>query len=190
MMRFRTAAAAAVACLVLSAAPARAQGFISPFLGFSYGGDVAADCASLTNCEEKRINWGVAFGTTHGILGFEEDIGYAKDFFGKTPTGDNAVLTVMSNVMVVVPAGPVRPYAVFGVGLMHPHIQFDSSSLEFSKNAIGYDIGGGLNLFLTHGLGVRGDVRHLHSFQTMTLGLFNDERLDFWRGSAALVFRF
>jgi hypothetical protein len=73
---------------------------------------------------------------------------------------------------------------------MHPHIQFDSSSLEFSKNAIGYDIGGGLNLFLTHGLGVRGDVRHLHSFQTMTLGLFNDERLDFWRGSAALVFRF
>jgi len=188
MLRLRFAAVAAL--LALWSSPARAQGFISPFVGFSFGGDVASSCASLTNCEDRRLNWGVAFGSTHGVLGFEEDIGYAKDFFGKTATGDNAVLTVMSNLMVVVPAGPIRPYAIFGVGLMHPHIAFDTSSLDVSKNAIGYDVGGGLNIFFTHGLGVRGDVRHLHSFQTLTFGLFNDERLDFWRGSAALVFRF
>ena len=186
----RTKLAVALAALTLSAAPARAQGFISPYLGFSYGGDVAADCASLTNCEEKRLNWGVSLGSSSGILGFEEDIGYAKDFFGKTPGSDNAVLTVMSNLLVVVPAGPIRPYALFGIGLIHPHIAFDSSSLDFSKNALGYDIGGGVNVFLTHGFGIRGDVRRLQTFKDLSLGVFSDQKLDFWRGSAGLVFRF
>jgi hypothetical protein len=182
---------AAIAVLVtLYATPARAQGYISPFLGFTYGGDVAATCASLTSCEEKRMNWGVAFGSASGILGFEEEIGYAKDFFGKTEGGDNAVLTAMSNILLVVPAGPIRPYALFGIGLIHPHIKFNSSSLEFSKNALGYDIGGGVNVFLTHGFGIRGDVRHLQTFKDLTLGLFSDQKLDFWRGSAGLVFRF
>jgi len=187
-MRLRVLIASAV--LALSAAPARAQGFISPFLGFTFGGDVAATCASVTNCEDHRANWGVAFGTTHGILGFEEDIGYAKDFFGKTPTSDNAVLTVMSNLMVIIPAGPIRPYAIVGIGLMRPHIRFDASSLEFSKNSLGYDLGGGLSVFFTHGVGLRGDIRHLRTTDTFTFGLLNNEKLNFWRGSAAVVFRF
>ena len=182
--------ACALVLASLPARPASAQGFISPYVGFTYGGDGAASCASLTDCEEKRLNWGVAFGSTNGVLGFEEDIGYARDFFGKTPGGDNAVLTVMSNIMVVVPAGPIRPYALFGIGLIRPHIRFDASSLDFDKNALGYDIGGGLNIFLTHGLGIRGDVRHMQTFKDLTFGVFSDEKLDFWRGSAGLTFRF
>lgn len=183
-------AAFAVLLAALSAKPASAQGFISPFLGFTYGGDVAANCVSLTNCEERRTNWGVGFGTTHGVLGFEEEIGYAKDFFGKTAGGDNAVLTVMSNVLVIVPAGPIRPYALFGIGLMRPHIKFDSSALAFEKNALGYDIGGGVNIFFTRGVGIRGDIRHLQTFEDVTLGVFSNEKLDFWRASAGLTFRF
>src|SRR4030095_12884141 len=170
----RTNLAVTIALLVLSAVPARAQGFISPYLGFTFGGDVAGDCASLTNCETKRLNWGVAFGSTGGIFGFEEDIGYAKDFFGQTPGSDNGVLTAMSNFMVIIPAGPIRPYALFGIGLIHPHIAFDTSSFAFSKNALGYDVGGGLNIFLTHGFGIRGDVRHLQTFEDLSLGLFSD----------------
>src|SRR5262249_24003080 len=95
-----------------SAVPARADGFITPFLGFNFAGDQAANCASLTNCEDKRLDWGVAFGTTNGIFGFEGELAYSKDFFGKTPGGDNAVLTLMSNLMLVLPAGPIRPYGV------------------------------------------------------------------------------
>jgi hypothetical protein len=100
------------------------------------------------------------------------------------------VLTAMSNFMVIIPAGPIRPYALFGIGLIHPHIAFDTSSFAFSKNALGYDVGGGLNIFLTHGFGIRGDVRHLQTFEDLSLGLFSDQKLGFWRGSAGLVFRF
>jgi opacity protein-like surface antigen len=189
MKRFRLMliAAGVLACAVR---PASAQGFISPFLGFTYGGDVAATCARLLDCEEKRLNWGVAFGSASGVLGFEEEIAYAKNFFGKTPDGDNAVLTVMSNVLAVVPAGPIRPYALIGIGLMRPHFTFDSSGLSLDKNALGYDFGGGVNLFFSPAVGVRGDIRRLQTFKDLTLGVFSNEKLDFWRASAGLTFRF
>jgi hypothetical protein len=179
----------AIGCLFLLTPSAHAQGFISPYAGFNFGGD-SANCVSLQNCEDKRLNLGVSLGTTHGILGFEEDIAYARDFFGKTPGVSNSVLTVMSNLMLVVPAGPIRPYAIIGVGLIRPHASLDASNLSFDQNALGYDIGGGINLFLGHTVALRGDVRHLHTLQDVTLGLFSNDQLDFWRGSAGLTFRF
>lgn len=173
---------------IWSAVPARAQGFISAYAGYNFGGD-SANCAGLQNCEEKRLNLGASFGTTHGIFGFEEDIAYARDFFGTTPGGHNAVLTAMSNLMLVVPAGPIQPYAIVGIGLIRPHVQFDAVSLAIDKNALGYDIGGGLNIFLGK-IGVRGDVRHLRTVQDVPLGLFSNDKLDFWRASAGLTLRF
>jgi opacity protein-like surface antigen len=175
--------------VTLAPVAAHADGFITPFAGFNFGGD-SANCISATNCEEKRINWGVSLGTTHGVFGFEEDIGYAPEFFGKTSGGDNAVLTVMSNVMIVVPAGPIQPYVLAGLGLIRPHAKLDSSALSVDQNTLGYDIGGGLNVFLLHGLGLRGDVRHLHTLQDVTLGVFQNQPLDFWRASAGLTLRF
>jgi len=190
--RTRSIAVSAVLTVALStsARPAYAEGFLTPFVGFNFGGD-SANCITLSNCDEKRLNWGVSFGSRHGIFGFEEDIGYAPNFFGKTAGGDNAVLTVMSNLMVVVPAGPVQPYALAGLGLIRPHAKFDSSSLSLDQNALGYDVGGGVNIFLAHSVGVRADVRHLHTLQNITLGnILSSQPLDFWRASLGLALRF
>jgi opacity protein-like surface antigen len=188
----RSIAAFAVLTVAMStsAVPAYAEGFLTPFVGFNFGGD-SANCISLSNCDEKRLNWGVSFGSRHGIFGFEEDIGYAPNFFGKTEGGDNAVLTVMSDLMVVVPAGPIQAYAVAGLGLIRPHAKFDSSSLSLDQNALGYDVGGGVNVFLAHSVGIRADVRHLHTLQDITLGnLFSSQPVDFWRGTLGLALRF
>ena len=57
MHSLRTTFAAAV-LLVSMASPAHADGRISPFIGFNFGGD-SSNCASITSCEEKRMNWGV-----------------------------------------------------------------------------------------------------------------------------------
>ena len=190
--RTRSIAVSAVLTVALStsARPAYAEAFLTPFVGFNFGGD-SANCITLSNCDEKRLNWGVSFGSRHGIFGFEEDIGYAPNFFGKTAGGDNAVLTVMSNLMVVVPAGPVQPYALAGLGLIRPHAKFDSSSLSLDQNALGYDVGGGVNIFLAHSVGVRADVRHLHTLQNITLGnIFSSQPVDFWRASLGLALRF
>jgi hypothetical protein len=172
-----------------SAVPARADSFFSPFLGFGFSGD-SAICRSLTDCEEKRTQWGASFGTMNGVFGFEEDIAYAPSFFGKTPGTDNAMLTLMSNLMVIIPAGPIQPYAVIGLGLMRPHIDFDALNLALSQNAFGYDIGGGLNIYFGHTVGIRGDLRRLRTFDDVTLGVFSSDKIDFWRGSAGLTLRF
>lgn len=178
-----------LATVLASAAPARADGFITPFVGFNFGGD-SANCLTLTNCEERRTNWGVSLGTMNGIFGAELDFGYAPQFFGKTDTGDNAVLTLMTNLMLVVPACPIRPYGVVGLGLIRPHAQINSSLTDVSQNTLGYDIGGGVNLFILHSVGVRGDLRHMHTLQDITLGVLQNQPLDFWRGSVGVAFRF
>lgn len=188
-MRSRHVAAMLVALTLVGATPVRADGFITPFVGFNFSGD-SANCVSLSNCEEKRLNWGVSIGKIGGIFGFEEDISYAPSFFGRTPAGDNAVLTVMSNLLIAVPAGPVQPYGLIGIGLVRPHARLDAASLATDKNALGYDIGGGVNVFVAPHLGVRGDVRHLHTLQDITLLVFSGARLDFWRASAGLTLRF
>lgn len=175
--------------LASMATPARADGFISPFIGFNFGGD-SSNCTSITSCEEKRLNWGVSLGTVNGVFGFEEEIGYASQFFGKTPGGDNAMLTLMSNLMIVIPAGPIQPYGIIGLGLMRSHAQFNASSLSLDNNSLGWDIGGGLNIFLGRSIGVRGDVRRLKTLQDVTLGVFGNDKVEFWRASAGLVFRF
>lgn len=144
----------------------------------------------MTNCEEKRANWGIATGTTRGVVGFEEELAYAPSFFGKTAGQSNGVLTVMTNLLVIVPAGRVRPYGLVGVGLIRPHVKLDATSLIVDKNALGWDIGGGINIFLTRKLGVRGDIRHVRTEKDVTLGIFSPEQLDFWRASAGLTLQF
>jgi len=92
--------------------------------------------------------------------------------------------------MVIIPAGPIQPYGVIGLGLMRPHVDFDALRLALDQNAFGYDIGGGLNIFFGHTVGIRGDLRRLRTFDDVTLGVFGAEKINFWRGSAGLTLRF
>ena len=55
-----------------SARPAHAQGFVSPFIGYDFGGD--AGCPSITNCDDKHVNYGVSFGALVKFIGFEVEI--------------------------------------------------------------------------------------------------------------------
>ena len=188
-MRAFGLSALVVLLLTASAAPARADGFITPYVGYGFGGD-STNCPSLTKCDEKRLHWGASIGSMGGIIGFEQDFAYAPNFFGSSAGGESAMLTLMSNILVIVPAGPIRPYGVIGLGLMRPHVKLDAGSLALDKNVLGWDIGAGLNIFLTQKFGLRGDVRHLRTLQDVTLGIFGNERIDFWRGTAGVTLRF
>jgi opacity protein-like surface antigen len=188
-----TAFAAVV--LVLSAAPARADGFITPFLGYHFGGDTP-DCATLTNCQAKHTNFGVSIGAMGGVLGFEEDIAFAQDFFPALPGDESSVLTLMSNLMIGIPAGPVQPYVLGGFGLVRPHVKatVNPTAIGGDTNALGYDIGGGVNIFFLKNVGVRGDIRHIHTLQDVSvlhLGtLIAGQKLDFNRASVGLTLKF
>ena len=91
--------------LAVTSAPARADGLIVPFIGYNFGGDSGGDCLSLTNCKEKRTNYGVSLVSMGPVFGLEEDLSYAKNFFGDTPGQGNSVFSAMTNFMVGIGTG-------------------------------------------------------------------------------------
>jgi opacity protein-like surface antigen len=190
LTRWTTAVVLALTFLAGSA-PARAQGFVSPFLGYNFGGD--SGCPNISNCQDKRLNAGVGLGVTGNVFGFEEEFAYAKNFFGDIPGLDSSVLTVMTNVMLTPNVGPARPYVLAGLGLLKTHVSLTPSSILTSdNNNLGWNIGGGLMIMAGGHVGVRGDLRYFHSFQDLSLlGLtLGDSKLDFGRVSGGLMFRF
>jgi hypothetical protein len=195
-MHSKHAHATIFSCTLLvlaAAAPARAQGFISPLIGYDFGGN--SGCPEINDCQDKRTNFGVAIGTMGKILGFEEELADAKNFFGSVGTQSSSVITVMSNVMIVPAIGPVHPYLLGGLGLMKTHVDFTRSDvLSTTNNGLAWDLGGGVTVLFGGHLGVRGDIRHFHSTKSFTIPFTGitptDEKLTFGRASAALVLAF
>lgn len=185
----------AVFTCVAGARPAGAQGFISPFIGYNFGGK--AGCPQITNCEDKHVNWGVAVGALGSVVGFEEEFAYTNDFFGKTPNGSSTVITLMSNFMLAPKLGPVQPYGLVGAGLIRTTVSENVLQTNSSDtNQIGWDIGGGVMIFFNAHVGIRGDIRYFHSFQVLDLvnlppGLqLGDTKLNYGRAAGAFVFKF
>lgn len=185
-----------LACLLLAgvlcgALDARAQGFVSPLIGYNFGG--SSGCPAIDDCEDKNLNAGVAIGTMGAFAGFEVEAAYAKNFFGEAPGFESNVLTVMGNVMLVPNLHPFRPYLLTGLGLIRTNVELTPSGILDSSNSnFGWDIGGGLMIFFGDHVGIRGDIRYFHAFQDLDiLGFSLDgEKLDFGRAAGALVFKF
>jgi hypothetical protein len=179
----------------VAALPAWADGFVTPFVGYNFGGDSKCPTINVQGCEDRHSNFGVSFGKMGAVFGFEEDIAFAKDFFGTVPGVDSSVFTAMSNLLVGVGAGPIQPYFVVGLGVIRPHTSLTLANSDFDKYAIGYDIGGGLNGFFSKHVGVRGDLRLMHTAQdvpilnSVTTPFAVNQKLDFWRASLGLVLR-
>jgi opacity protein-like surface antigen len=98
----------------------------------------------------------------------------------------------MGNGMIAPKFGPVQPYWLIGLGLMKTHVDFSATTIENSENQFAWDTAGGLIIFLGQNFGIRGEIRHYHSFQDVEfLGLsLANEKLDYGRAAAGVVFRF
>lgn len=168
-----------------------AQGFVSPFVGYDFGGD--SGCPQITGCKDKKLNLGVSVGNLGSVVGAELEFAYAKNFFGDIPGVSSSVLTLMGNVMLSPRFGIVQPYGLAGLGLIKTHVEFSTTSLLNSdNNHFGWDLGGGLIVYLGGHIGVRGDIRYFHAFQDLEiLGIsLGRTKLDFGRAAAGVVLRF
>ena len=182
--------AIAAALSLLTATGVRAQAFFSPFIGYDFGGD--SGCHALTGCEEKKTNFGASFGSLGHVTGFEQEFAYAKNFFGSTSGDDSSVLTIMSNVMIAPKIGPVRPYGLFGVGLMKVNVNLTPGALvSFTNNNFAWDAAAGIMVFFGDHFGIRGELRHFQSFQDLHIAGFeiDNTKLDFGRASIAIVLK-
>ena len=181
-----------LACTIAAPGQARAEGFISPLIGFNFSGD--ANCPAINGCQDKRLNFGIGLGALGNVFGFEEEFAYARDFFGAAPNLRSSVLTVMSNVMLAPKVGPVRPYFLMGMGFIKTHVEFTTISLlTTDNNNFGWDVGGGVMVSVAPHIGVRGDIRYFHAFQDLGFvgfALGTGTKIDFGRAAAAIDFTF
>src|SRR5437773_1413242 len=160
---------AATVALVCAPTQARADGYVSPFIGVN----------AENNSGNGRANFGVnAGGMGAGIIGGELDFGYAPSFFGNSGTyGSNYVMDLMGNVIVGIPIGGthgagVRPYGTIGLGLLRSQVTGGPNGLiPITNNDVGLNAGAGVMGFLSDHVGLRGDVRYFRNFN-------DDSRID------------
>ena len=184
--------------LLLTAAPARADGFVSPTIGVDFGGNAGSTLQGAAN-NSNKINVGAAAGWMGaGIAGVEEDFSYAPNFFGSGGTVDKTrVLTLMTNLILGVPVGGqhgpgIRPFVSGGVGLINRTINFVNGVSNFSDNDFGFDLGAGVMGYFSNNIGLRADYRYFRNFQTTdsnTIGL-ESGHFSFSRASFGVLFRF
>jgi hypothetical protein len=178
----------ATIAIVYAPTPARADGWISPFIGTNFG----------NNSGDGRANFGVNAGAMGaGIIGGELDFGYAPNFFGNEGTfGSNHVLDLMGNVIVGVPVGGthgagVRPYVTIGAGLIRSQItgNVGNNVVEVANNELGLNAGAGVMGFLSQHVGLRGDVRYFRNLSGDTINNIDFGAFHFWRASFGVVLR-
>jgi opacity protein-like surface antigen len=179
----------------LTVLPARASAdvLITPFGGVSFLND------------ESKGNFGASIGFG-GLIGVEFDasrtgIGAYRDVPIVDLTAD--VTTLMGNLVVRLPAGPVQPYASAGVGVIrltgNIRVPFLGTVFSAGGQDFGMNVGGGVHVFPWRNFGLRGDVRYFRTLADITLGDLTNiggiddlplPRLDFWRATAGVTFRF
>jgi len=191
MRRAVARSACAVLLVLATSSLARAQGFISPFIGYNFGGD--SGCEQISNCENKSRNLGVSLGSIGSVIGGEFELNFIDNFFGDRADVSSNVFTLMGNVMFAPKVGAVQPYVLTGLGLMKTHVEFTVPGLiEANNNHLAWDIGGGVIGFFTPHFGVRGDLRYFHAFQDIDIfGLsIADTKIDYGRVSGGVIFKF
>ena len=177
---------------------ARADFIMVPFFGYNFGGDSGKELSDAVDASQN--NWGISLGWMGGgVFGFEGDIGYSNDFFGKTDAGGSNMLSMSGNLLIGVPFGGqqgfgIRPYGLVGVSLIRPEGDAFSDSQVFGDNHVAWNSGGGVLVFFTSHVGVRADVRYFRTFEPVEffdveLGEQRTD-LDFTRGSIGFIIRF
>jgi hypothetical protein len=193
-----------VAALMIFVAPstARAEGFVSPWIGVSFGSNPFDSFANGNEIKGERTTYGVTAGYMGaGIIGGEFDFGYSPSFFGdKSDFGSNNVLTAMGNVIIGIPIGGtkgagVRPYVTGGLGLIRTSYGDLLDVDAVSNNDFGFNLGAGvMGFFATH-IGLRGDVRYFRTINDNSSDL-NPANLNldlggfhYWRATIGVVIK-
>jgi len=171
-------------------ASANADVLLTPFAGVSFTEDV------------RKANYGasVAFGS---LIGLEVDLSQTQlGSFNDIPLVDvdAHATTIMANLMVRFPAGPVQPYASAGIGVIKVSADLDvpilGEVLDVSAQNLGTNVGGGIYILPSPNIGIRGDFRYFRTVGDLDWEDFDDlddlplPAIDFWRATVGVTIRF
>jgi len=181
-----------------TAASARADWLITPFLGGSFAPET-----TLLIFEEgagRKLTLGASVALLgDGWLGVEGEVAHTPRFFeGSDPRGlilSSRVTTFTGSVIVAAPLAvtreSLRPYVAGGLGLLQARSSNAAGLFPVDANLLGLTLGGGAVGFLTNTTGLRFDLRHIKAASGAG-GPFarpGISRLSFWRLTLGVVLR-
>lgn len=181
------------ACLALAApAAARADILLSPFAGLTFVDG------------ESKGTFGASLGLG-SIVTMEADVARTSLGSVTTPGFDLDVRSTsyMGNVLVRPPFGSVQPYGLAGIGIIRLsgrfELPFEGNLGDATRTKLGYALGGGVFIFFSPNLGLRGDVRYIRPFGDLrvsdlvalpTTGDVPAGQLDMTRATVGLTLKF
>jgi opacity protein-like surface antigen len=149
------------------------------------------------------------FGATLGVgslIGLELDVSQTRlGTFDDLPivSLEASATTVMGNLVVRLPAGPVQPYVSGGAGIIRikgdVEIPFFGDVLSASAQDFGVNVGGGVHIFPTPNFGIRADARYFRTVGDLAWDEIRDidglddlplPRVDFWRVTGGVTIKF
>ena len=163
--------------------PAAADFIITGFGGTTFSGST----------QTNHATFGGSVGFLAGkVFGAEAEYGYVPNAFGQanTPATQNSGVGNLSfNLMLAIPVKRVRPYGSAGLSVLSSN--FGTAASEWKFNA-GYNVGGGIFIWLAKHVGLRGDLRFFQTFGNLEAGgsSINLGKLDYWRGVGGLTLKF
>ena len=174
--------------------PARADWFVSPFIGLKFAGDTNIVDPERAVDQTKMTLGGSVGILSDQILGLEFDIAYVSAFFeGPDPgiliTGSR-VTTLMGNVIVAMPIGltgkSLRPYVGGGLGLIAPRI--DDEVFPVRSNLFGANVGGGAFGPISERTSLRFDLRYFKNLSGEDEPVVRGQstQLSFWRATVGV----
>lgn len=189
----RSASWVLAVCLALAVpSAARADILLSPFAGLTF-----------VDGESKRT-----FGASLGfgsIITMEADVSRTSLGSVETPGFDLDVRSTsyMGNVLIRPPFGSVQPYGLAGIGIIRLsgrfELPFEGNLGDATETKLGYALGGGVFIFFSPNLGLRGDVRYIRPFGDLRVSDLVDlpasgdvpaGQLDMTRATVGLTLKF
>jgi hypothetical protein len=151
---------------------ARAESYFNPWAGVYFGRTVSAT-SQVTIGDAGLASFGADVGDTGSKLGGEITFGYSPDFFGP----NSHVMDLMGGFT----AGPqigrgvysAKPYFAAGVGLLR------SSAGGTDENGFGFNVGGGVLIYFSTHVGIRGEARYFRNVNGTVLSDFHFTRAQF-----------
>ncbi len=186
MIRFKPVAFIVLVGCLVAAGSARAEVLLTPFAGKAFSGSLDSN--------RTTYGAGVAF-LGGGVFGFEGEFSYVKDFFGALNVPEavdsNKVQSLSFDLMAALPTGSARLYGSGGLSLLRPALTSRSGFVVVDEDKVGFNVGGGLLVFLSDHVGLRGDLRYFRTFGELQSGdQVSLGKLDYWRGTGGLTFKF
>lgn len=181
-MRLRGWLAASIVSLGLMALPSTAQADIvlTPFAGINFGGDTP----------KKPLTFGGGVTFVGRSIGLEVDASRTNNFFSDGTT-DVTLVTATLVGGADLPGTGVKPYFLSGVGLLRTNVALADVLNNTSYNNFTIVLGGGLNVYITDHVGLRGDVRYYRRLERPSnVGLPIASNFDFFRATVGLNIRF